>query len=74
MKIKTVLLEKEESSNGELKIINLTFYMSSDGGPENRAAFRYNPQGSLRLYGLTPEAAGSFECGKPYFIDIKAAS
>ena len=75
MKIKVALIEKEEcsSTNGDNKITNLEFYVSSDGGPENRAAFRFNPQGTIRLYGLTPEAAAAFECGKAYFLDLTPA-
>jgi len=73
MKIKVILLEKEEIAHHEGKLINLEFYASSDGNPENKAAFRYNPQGSLKLYGLTSEVAGAFECGQPYFIDITHA-
>lgn len=74
MKIKVGLIEKEECAGADGTIVNLEFYPSSDGSPENRAAFRYSPQGCIRLYGLTPEAAAGFEVGKKYFVDITAAA
>lgn len=73
MKIKVALIEKEEHANGDSKLISLEFYPSADGSAENKAAFRYMPQGSLKLYGLTPEIAGAFETCKSYFIDITPA-
>lgn len=73
MKIKVALIEREECANGDGKHVNLEFYVTSDGGTENKAAFRYTPQGCLKLYALTAEAAGAFETGKSYFIDITPA-
>lgn len=75
MRIKAALIEKEESCapGGDSKTVSLEFYMSSDGGPENKAAFLFNPQGYMKLYGLTSQAAAGFECGKAYFIDVTPA-
>lgn len=75
MKIKLALLEREENAynGGGNKSVSLLFYVSSDGGPENRSAFLFAPQGTLKLHGLTQEAAAGFECGKTYFIDVTPA-
>lgn len=73
MKIKVALIEREEYANGDSKHVNLEFYVAPDGSAENKAAFRYTPQGCLKLYALTEEAAGAFETGKQYFIDITPA-
>ncbi|MGP8431999.1 hypothetical protein ACT2FY_39480 [Paraburkholderia fungorum] len=73
MKIKVALIEKEECANGDSKLINLEFYVSSDGNAENKTAFRYTPQGCVKFYGLTPEVAGAFETGKLYFVDLTPA-
>lgn len=74
MKIKAALVEKEEYANGDSTLINLEFYVSADGSAENKDVFRYIPQGCVKLYGLTPQAAGVFETGKQYFVDITPAS
>jgi hypothetical protein len=74
MKIKAALVEKEEYATGDSTLINLEFYVSAAGGAENKEVFRYVPQGCVKLYGLEPRAAGAFETGKQYFIDITPAS
>lgn len=73
MKVKAVLIEKEEYASDASTLINLELYVSADGNAENKAVFRYTPQGCIKLYGLTPEAGGAFETGKQYFVDITPA-
>ena len=73
MKIKVALIEKEELAGADGKLINLEFYANADGSAENKAAFRYTPQGCVKFYGLVPEVAGAFEVGKQYFVDITPA-
>lgn len=71
MKIKVALVEKEECINNDSTSVGLSFYVTNDA--ENKGAFSHYPQGTLRLYALTPEAAAGFEVGKKYFVDITPA-
>lgn len=71
-KFKVQSYETSLDRGEELRTIKLTAVY--DGSPENKAFFRWTPNGSIQIGVLNPSAWQQFQLGGEYYVDFLASA